>query len=219
MRKTTAFKFIVGAGYGLGFGGRPAQSARRLHPRRDDDGHGNEGGNGGEGGGKPLKNKPVIVPDDEDEPKTYSEDHVKKIQDTAAWLYAEQQHKLKLEQDKNKTDADREFDRRVEEKAKELASEGSVELLTRISDLQVARVEDLIDAHLDAKRIDKKKVETVLVTLDKAKFLNEDGSVNKDLVKKWADGLTSDQQSRPPRNGKSGGASDPSNRGFGKYLD
>jgi hypothetical protein len=213
MRKTTALRFIVGAGYGVGFG-RPTQSARRLHPRRDEGGH--EGGKPEGEGGK--SKKPVIVPDD-DEPKTFSEEHVKKIQDTAAWLYAEQQHKLKLEQDKNKTDADREFDRRVEEKAKELASEGSVELLTRISDLQIDRVTDLIDAHLDAKRIDKKKVETVLATLDKEKFLNEDGSVNKDLVKRWADGLTAEQQSRPPRNGKSSGSFDSNDRGFGKYLD
>lgn len=213
MRKTTAFKFVVGAGYGLGFGGRPTQSARRLHPMRDPEGHPKK-----DDDEEPkTKKKPVIVPDDEDEPKTFSEDHVKKIQDTAAWLYAEQQHKLKLEQDKNKSEADREFDRRVEEKAKELSSEGNVELLTRISDLQIGRVDDLIEAHLDAKRIDKKKVETVLATLDKEKFLNEDGSVNKDLVKKWAEGLTSDQQSRPPRNGKS--ASGSNDKGFGRYLD
>ena len=88
---------------------------------------------------------------------------------------------------------------------------------TIISGLQAQIVDAHIDAALGTRGRKRDEFKTVLETLDKDRFLGEDGLVKTDAVAKWASELAGSSNSRPPRGtGSTGSGSD---RGFGRYLN
>jgi len=87
---------------------------------------------------------------------------------------------------------------------------------TRISALQGQIVDATIDAALGRVNRKRDEFKTVLETLDKQRFLGEDGAVKTDAVAKWASELAGSSSSKPPRSTSSSSGSD---RGFGRYLN
>lgn len=215
MRNTTALRFITGAGFGVGI-------ARKVHPRRDPEGHPN-GGAGGDGGAP----KPKVLTDAEaaelkiQQAKDEAAAAVKTAQDQAAWLVAEQAHQLKLAQDATKTQEEKDRDAKIEAAVAEVlptrVAEATAPLLTQIDTLRLALVDKSIDAELAGRQLSRDKVSGIIATLDMKKFLKEDGSVNEEVVKSWASGLTAATETRPPRGNRSNVGLD-DDRGFGRYL-
>ena len=219
MRSTTALKFIVGAGIGVGFG-RPVQSARRLHPLRDPEGHDNKK-TGEDDKDKKDPPKPRILSDEEAALEAANQ-AAADAKAQADWLIAEANWKLTQEQEKGKTEEQRQFDARVAtavaEQLPAKITEATVPLHDRIADLQDKLITKTFDAELAEKGIKRDQVKGVLGTLDMTKFLNEDGSVNEEVVKSCVAGLSASSETRPPRGNRAANVLN-DDRGFGRYLN
>lgn len=216
MRSTTALKFIVGAGIGVGFG-RPVQSARRLHPMRDPEGHPKKDDDDKDDKDKP---KPRVI-SDEQAAREAAEQAAADAKSQADWLIAEANWKLAQEQEKGKSEEQKKFDglvaTAVAEQLPAKLAEATVPLHDQIADLQGKLITKTFDAELALKGIKREQVEGVLSTLDMTKFLSEDGSVNEGVVKTCVAGLSASSETRPPRgNRATNDLSD--DRGFGRYL-
>lgn len=216
MRNTSPIRFVLGAGYGVG-PVAPRQRITRVHPRRDESGHGGEGGKtppGQDGETPPADETP------EQKAVREAQEQVAKTKSVSEWLVAEAQHKaeqarqagLSEEQRASETQFQTAVATAVEEKKLEIAAE----YIGQIDNLQNQLVDALIGGTLGAKGLEVKQFETVLGKLDKAAFIGEDGAVNVADVTKFADELAGAATKRPPRTGGPRVSGD--DRGFGKYL-
>lgn len=173
----------------------------------DNDAEKPDGGDGGDGGDPKPDPKPVDVT----KTKAYKDE--KKRADEAERQLQELREKGMSDDEKT-----READKRsaiaaaVTEKETELTDhyEG------RISSLQDQIIESVIEGIFEASPLDKKDFTDVLATLDMSRFINDDGSVDREKVKKTLAPITGAATSRPPRTG--GGRTTARDNGFGRYL-
>lgn len=214
MRNTTALRFITGAGFGVGI-------ARKVHPLRDPEGHDDANKKVDDKDDKDDKKQPfkAKIVDDKDDPVEQAKAAQAALEESrklSSWLIAEANWKLGIEQDKTKTDEDRALEAKVAEAAQELVVAATTPLLERIEKMQGQLVDAAITGELAARQLTIKDVQGAYDTLDRTKFLGEDGTVKADLVKSWAASFSAGEKKRPPRTGGSGSGND---RGFGRYLD
>lgn len=210
-------------GFG-GFGGKAfdpwARKPRitRAQPRRDDD---------LDEHGKPKKKPPFkveIVPDDDPNKKDDETpeqlrarlEESTKTTDLAKWLLAESQFNSNQLLEKNKTEAEREFDRKVQEAVAAQVIEATTPLHEALAKKNDMIVDMSINLELARVQIDPAKVKSVIDTLDRTKLLNDDGSVKEEAVKSLVSGLAAPSNSKPPRT--TGTAAAPGDRGFGRYA-
>lgn len=201
--------------------------ARTMHPRRDEKGHEGDGGKTGDDKDK----TPVIKSGDKD--KT-SEDK-DKVEQTPAEKAAEAraaaaekkaadvQAKLDKKIAEHQTEDEKAIAEKVKAGATEAVAAREVELKNefgaQIAKLQGQIVDSTINAALTVVGRKPEDFKTVLSTLDKRQFLDDDGAVKTDDVTKWASELAGSTSSKPPRTNTSGGRSGSSDRGFGRYLE
>ncbi len=133
------------------------------------------------------------------------------------------QAELDAERAKHLSDDEKTRAAEVKSKIDNAVSAKEVELTDHftaiISDLQTEIIDATIDNAFATAGKDKKNFETVLGTLDRSRFIGEDGKVKKDDVTKWATelaGATQTYSSRPPRTG--GGLGQRKDRGFGQFA-
>lgn len=221
MRRTT-LRFTTGAGYGVGpFA--PRTRATRLHPRRDEGGHGSEGGKtddkGGDGKGGDKKNPPGG--------ETPEQKAVREAQEQAAqtqalsqWLVAEAQFNAEQARQATLSEDQREQERQRQEwettREREIRLEVEGEYAARIDVITGKYIDSLISGALAAKGLKPESFGTVLGKLDKSNFIGEDGAVNEEEVTKFATELGGAATARPPRTGGTRASAD--DRGFGRYL-
>ena len=86
---------------------------------------------------------------------------------------------------------------------------------SRIEALQNQIIDSTIDGVFAGSSLDRKDFEDVIATLDTSRFIGEDGSVDREKVKKTLSPITSAATSRPPR---TGGVRTARDNGFGRYL-
>lgn len=84
-----------------------------------------------------------------------------------------------------------------------------------VAGLQDQIIDSIVDGLLDGAGLDRKEYEDVIGSLDKTNFIKDDGSVDREKVKKTFGQITKAATSRPPRTGGSRAIQD---NGFGKYL-
>ncbi|QAU06355.1 scaffolding protein [Gordonia phage WhoseManz] len=199
----------------LPFTGRPVRAARAI-PRRDPDGHDN-GGNGGNDNDNDNDNnepEPVDVKGSPEYKALATE--AQKHKDDLATLRAE------LEELKNKDlpEAERKRAAEVATKVSEAVSAKEVELTdlyeTRIAKLHDEIIDSTIDGVFAGGSLDKKDFVDIIATLDKAQFVTDDGTVDREKIKRVLTPITKAATSRPPRT--SGVARVAQNNGFGRYL-
>ncbi|QAU07078.1 scaffolding protein [Gordonia phage BiPauneto] len=201
----------------LPFTGRPVRAARAI-PRRDPNGHGDGNGNGDgngddddDGNGEPT---PVDVKGSPEYKALATE--AQKHKDDLATLRAE------LEELKNKDLPEDERQRAAEvaTKVSEAVSAKEVELTdlyeTRIAKLHDEIIDSTIDSVFAGGSLDKKDFVDIIATLDKAQFVTDDGTVDREKIKRVLTPITKAATSRPPRT--SGVARVAQNNGFGRYL-
>ncbi len=129
-----------------------------------------------------------------------------------------------LEEERNKTRTDDE--KAAAESRKQAVTEAVTAKEVELSDHYETRLaayrDDIIDGVIDTALAtagrERKEYETVIATLDKQKFVDDDGNVKKDEVARWATELTGPSSSRPPRTAGTTRANLSDNRGFGRYL-
>lgn len=196
--------------------------AKRRHPRRDPEGHTKEGAAGGKEGAPKGETDEQKSAREANEKKAADEEVAKDAK--SALTAAEKRAKaaedaLEAEKMKTATDDEKKTAETVKAKVTEAVSAKEVELTDHyegiISSLRNDIIESTIQAELSAAGRNADDFKTVISTLDKSGFLDNDGAVKKADVKKWASELAGSASSRPPRTGTSRGSSD---RGFGKYL-
>lgn len=195
--------------FGSGFG-----PAGHRHPRRDDEGHGNEGKQ------ESAEEKATR----EAAEKTAAEKLANKNAATQAAAEKKRadaaEKALKDLQDKHATDEEKKVNEQVGQKVTEAVSAKEVELTdafgTQIRELQTEIIDTVLDAALAAAGRTRADFATVLSTLDRTGFVGDDGKVKKDEVTKWASELAGSSSARPPRTGEHGSKS--SDRGFGRFV-
>lgn len=149
-----------------------------------------------------------------------AQESLAKTRREAEWLIAEMNWKLEQEQDKNLTAEQREQKRLIREGSSDAVAAATVPLLTQIAKMQGQLVDTAISHALEINNLTVKDVEVAVSTLDKSKFLDEDGTVKTELVKSWADSLGSAGTKLPPRSKTGNKASTGSGgNGFGRYLE
>lgn len=85
-----------------------------------------------------------------------------------------------------------------------------------VAGLQGQIIDSIVDGLLDGAGLERKDYEDVIGSLDKTNFIKDDGSVDREKVKKTFGQITKAATSRPPRTG--GGRIATQDNGFGKYL-
>lgn len=85
-----------------------------------------------------------------------------------------------------------------------------------VAGLQGQIIDSIVDGLLDGAGLERKEYEEVIGSLDKTNFIKDDGSVDREKVKKTFGQITKAATSRPPRTG--GGRATAQDNGFGKYL-
>lgn len=221
MRNTTV-KFLVGSGLGVD----PFETSRRAvgggrsHPRRDAEGHPQGTGKTGEPkddgeGGEPKDGE-------KDKPKGKSE--AEKAADKAAKTEKDRADALQKQLDdliaEHATEDEKKTAATVKAKVAEAVAAKETELATKyedvISGLRGEIIDGLIDTALAETGRSRDDFKTVIATLDKGTFLDENGAVKKADVSKWAAELAGSASKRPPRTGGSRATS--TNRGMGQFL-
>ena len=115
-----------------------------------------------------------------------------------------------------------------DEKTREAETKGRVEKAvsekeTELTDhyegivggLQEQIIDSTIEAVFAGSPLERKDYDDVIATLDKTLFIKDDGSVDREKVKKTLAPITKAATSRPPRTGGGRVAQD---NGFGRYL-
>ncbi|WGH22035.1 scaffolding protein [Gordonia phage MerCougar] len=200
------------------FSGRPARAGRAI-PRRDPDPN--------EHGGKKTDDDPDN-PDDDPSKKTDDDpdDDPQPVDVTKTQAYKDEKARAdKAERELNalkrkgmsqdeQARAD-ELDTAVKTAVSEKETELTDHYEGRIAVLQGQIIEGAIDNVFAAGGLQRKDYEDVIATLDKTKFVKDDGTVDREKVTKALSPITRAATSRPPRttSGRSTG-----DRGFGRYL-
>ncbi|QAU07273.1 scaffolding protein [Gordonia phage NosilaM] len=202
------------------FSGRPARAGRAI-PRRDPDPN--------EHGGKDPKDKDdpdKDNPDDDPSKKTDDDDDPKPIDVTQTQAYKDEKARADKAERELNTLKRKGMSQDEQARADELdaavntaVSAKEVELTDhyegRIAALQEQIIETAIDNVFASGGLQRKDYDDVIATLDKTKFVKDDGSVDREKVTKALSPITRAATSRPPRttSGRSTG-----DRGFGRYL-
>ncbi|AXH49762.1 head scaffolding protein [Gordonia phage Pleakley] len=218
------------------FGGKP----RRSIPMRDPNGHphnnggkpgagdgkggdgdgdkdknksgdGSGDGDGGKGGDGDGDNKPDPKPVDVTKTKAYK-DEKKRADDAEAEL--QKLREAGMNDDEKAREAEKKTAVTAAVSAKETELTDHYEGV--VAGLQQQIIESVIDGVFEASPLDKKDFNDVLATLDTSRFINDDGSVDREKVKKTLAPITGAATSRPPRTG--GGRTTARDNGFGRYL-
>ncbi|AKJ72359.1 head scaffolding protein [Gordonia phage GTE8] len=209
---------------GLPFTGRPARAGRAI-PRRDDNG-------GHPNGGKTDADKDDDTDADKDEDKDDDEPKPVDVKGSPEYKEAEKQRKAEkaradkaereLEEARRKgmSDDERQRAEAVDAAVATAVSEKETELTDhyegQIAALQTQIIDSTIESVFATGGLDRKDYEDVIATLDKTLFVKDDGSVDREKVKKTLAPLTKAAVSRPPRTSS---ARRTENKGFGRYLE
>lgn len=225
LNKTRAIAAAIHLDGGDMFSGRPVRASRAI-PRRDENGHEKDGGKtggddkGGDDGKKPDDKggdggddgKPKEDPKPVDVTKTKAfKDEKKRADDAEAELQQLREKGMSEDEKTREAETKTRVSKAVADKETELTDhyEGIV------SGLQDQIIDSTIDAVFAGSPLDRKDYEDVIGTLDKTLFIKDDGSVDREKVKKTLAPITKAATSRPPRT--SGGRQAQDN-GFGRYL-
>ncbi|AYD84141.1 scaffolding protein [Gordonia phage Jifall16] len=219
---------------GLPFAGRPARAGRAIPRRDDNDGHPNPNGGKPKGdkdddadGGKPDGGKPKgDKDDDDDEPKPVD------VKGSPEYKEAERQRRAEkkraddaeaaLEEARRKgmSDDEKIRDDEIKSRVATAVTEKETELTDhyegQIASLQTQIIDSTIESVFAGGGLDRKDYEDVIATLDKTHFIKDDGSVDREKVKKTLAPLAKAAVSRPPRTSS---ARRTENKGFGRYLE
>lgn len=203
------------------FSGRPVRASRAI-PRRDENGHESGGGKpggddgdgkkpneneGGDGDGKPKEDpKPIDV--------TKSKEF-KAEKKRADDLETE----LQTLREKGMSDDEKTREAETKNRVEKAVSDKETELTDHYEGIVGALQEQIIDSTIEAvfagSPLERKDYDDVIATLDKTLFIKDDGSVDREKVKKTLAPITKAATSRPPRTGGGRVAQD---NGFGRYL-
>ncbi|AET09858.1 head scaffolding protein [Gordonia phage GRU1] len=204
------------------FSGRPARAGRAI-PRRDPDPN-EHGGKGGKGG-KPGENddddddddddpKPIVVKDTEEYKTRDAEAKAEKRRADAA------EAELKKLREAGLSDDEKTRERERDEAVRTAVTDKETELTDHyegvIGGLQQQIIDSEIDGILGAGGFERKKFEDVIASLDTSRFIKDDGSVDREKVKKVFTPVIEASTSRPPRTSTTRVAR---NTGFGRYLE
>jgi len=180
-------------------------------------GGGNDGGKDG-GPGKEGESQEV-----KDAKKAAAD--AKKAQQAAEKKAAEAEKLLDEERSKTLSEDQRNVAAERKKAVEDAVGAKEVELTdhyeTQLSAYRGEIIDGIIEAGLAKAGRDPKDFATILSALDKKKFLDDDGGVKKDEVRKWAAELagsgSGSTSGRPPRTGSTR-TSETENLGFGRYL-
>lgn len=198
----------------------------RAHPTRDPEGHSKK---------KPV---PTITDDDDDDDDNKppakkapagetpeqkvareAQEQLAETRNLSAWLLAERDHQLHELEEKHLTAEEKEQRRMIREGSSEAVASATAPLLQQIAKMRSDAVDGAIESALAENNLKPADVEHVIATLDKSKFLDEDGSVKRDFVKQWAGTLGSASTKLPPRTKNHKVTSGSAGNGFGRYLE
>lgn len=197
----------------------------RMHPRRDPEGHNNPGGNGNETPEeKALREQQEARANETAEARAAREaqEALSEGRNLADWLIAEANFRLEQQQAAGRT-----AEQQQAHEAQQAAINAAVEaarveqaaaFTAQIEGLNNQIIDGIINGELGKTGRSADSYKVVLATLDKKRFVGDDGAVKKDEVVKWATELAGTNSSRPPRTGggREGGTRD---RGFGHLLE
>ncbi|UTN91391.1 scaffolding protein [Gordonia phage Outis] len=200
------------------FSGRPARAGRAI-PRRDPDPNEHIGKKTDDDPDNPdddPSKKTDDDPDDDPQPVDVTKTQAYKDEKARADKAERELNALKrkgMSQDEQAR-AD-ELDTAVRTAVSEKETELTDHYEGRIAVLQGQIIEGAIDNVFAAGGLQRKDYEDVIATLDKTKFVKDDGTVDREKVTKALSPITRAATSRPPRttSGRSTG-----DRGFGRYL-
>ncbi|QXN73335.1 scaffolding protein [Gordonia phage Bonum] len=193
------------------FSGRPARAGRVI-PRRDPDGHENDGDNGGN------DNDGNDNDGDDNDPQPIDVTQTQAYKDEKARADKAERELNTLKRKGMSQDEQARADE-LDAAVNTAVSAKEVELTDhyegRIAALQEQIIETAIDNVFASGGLQRKDYDDVIATLDKTKFVKDDGSVDREKVTKALSPITRAATSRPPRttSGRSTG-----DRGFGRYL-
>ena len=202
--------------------------AARMHPRRAEGGH----PQGTKTGEKPEGSKEETPEQKAAREKTEAEAAKKTGEKTPEQRAAEKAAKealkraddleaeLEAERNKNRTEDEKKTAETIKTKVKEAVDAKVIELTDHyegiISGLRSEIIDGLIGTALAETGRKADDFKTVIGSLDKSVFLDENGAVKTADVSKWASELAGSASGRPPRTGGSRATS--GNRGMGQYL-
>lgn len=223
--KTRQIAAAIDLDGGSMFAGRPGRMGRAI-PRRDPDGHPNggdpkpddKGGDDPKGGDPKPDDKGGDGGDDKGDPKPID---VTKTKEFKAEKKRADDLEARLDEIERKGMSDDEKARADDTKRKvtEAVSEKETELTDHYQGIVAGLQEQIIDSTIDGvfagSPLERKDFEDVIVTLDKTLFIKDDGSVDREKVKKTLGPITKAATSRPPR---TGGVRQAQDNGFGRYL-
>ena len=201
------------------FSGRPTRASRAI-PRRDENGH--ESGGGKTGGGDEKKPNENEGGDGDGKPKEDPKPiDVTKSREFKAEKRRADDLETELQTLREKGMSDDEKTREAETKGRveKAVSDKETELTDHYEGIVGGLQEQIIDSTIEAvfagSPLERKDYDDVIATLDKTLFIKDDGSVDREKVKKTLAPITKAATSRPPRTGGGRVAQD---NGFGRYL-
>lgn len=178
-------------------------------PDSGTDGGKSDGGKDGEDGGTPPKPDPQPV--DVTKSKQFK-DEKKRADDAEAELQRLREAGMSEDEKTREVNKKAEIASAVTAKETELTDHYA----GVVAGLQGQIIDSIVDGLLDGAGLERKDYEDVIGSLDKTNFIKDDGSVDREKVKKTFGQITKAATSRPPRTG--GGRATAQDNGFGKYL-
>ena len=190
-------------------GGQPdGGDSGKPAPKGDENGGKPDGGKDGEDSGTPPKPDPQPV--DVTKSKAFK-DEKKRADDAEAELQRLREDGMNDDEKAREAEKKTAVASAVTAKETELTDHYS----GVVAGLQDQIIDSIVDGLLDGAGLDRKEYEDVIGSLDKTNFIKDDGSVDREKVKKTFGQITKAATSRPPRTGGSRATQD---NGFGRYL-
>ncbi|WIC89653.1 scaffolding protein [Rhodococcus phage Braxoaddie] len=207
---------IVGSGLGVG-------TAHARHPRRDEGGHpsGTKVDKGEPPAGETAEQKAAREAAETEAAKKPAKSDAEKAADKAAKDEKARADALQTQLDeltaKHATEDEKKVAETVKAKVAQAVADNDAKHAVTIKGLRHEIIDGLIAKELAETGRTADEFKTVLATLDKETFLDENGVVKKADVSKWASELAGSASKRPPRTGGSRATS--TNRGMGQFIE